>query len=321
MKSALIDIPVLLIFFTRPDTFEKVFAEVKKARPTKLFLACDGARENRPDDLKKINECKKIVEDIDWECEVYKRYSDVNLGCGVGPQTAIGWALRNVDRIVILEDDCVPDQSFFPYMKELLEKYKDDERIGMISGLNHFKDWDCGDYSYCFTKTGAIWGWGTWARVWKDYDYTVKNISSLYIQKLLKNELMFRRAAKNRLKKWMFINLKTNNNVQISYWDEQFGFLKYSQSILCIVPKTNLIHNIGIGVHSTHAIKKSLNGWKKGEVLLMPTSHIQTPLIHPDFIICDRQYDLKYFNTMAYPNIFIKNIRRILNRFRYLLNK
>ena len=124
MKSS-----VTLIFFNRPNTLEKVFEKVKQAKPPKLFLIQDGAREGNSEDLHRIKKCRSIVENIDWECEVYKNYSDTNLGCGVRPQSGITWVLSQVESTIILEDDCVPDMTFFPYCDEMLEKYKDDERI------------------------------------------------------------------------------------------------------------------------------------------------------------------------------------------------
>ena len=299
MKKSLIDLPVLMIFFARPDTFEKVFEKVKMARPSKLFLACDGAREGNQRDVESVEQCKKIVEGIDWECEVFTRYSSENQGCGKGPSNAISWAFEHTDRLVILEDDCVPDLTFFPYMKELLEKYKDDERIGMISGLNHLQTWDCGPGSYCFTKTGAIWGWGTWKRVWDKYDYHVENIQNEYYQNLLLKEFPSSRIAKNRIGNWKHANKETKEK-KVKYWDVQFGFLKYTQSYLTIVPKYNLIYNIGVGVGSTHTEQSSYKKWKKGRVLFMPTTPLELPLTHPEIVVCDRKYDEETFK-IVYP--------------------
>ncbi len=317
MKNYKTDVPVLLIFFTRPDTFEKVFEAVKKARPSKLFLACDGPRENRPDDIEKIEECKRIASNVDWECEVHTNYSDVNLGCGVRPQSAISWALSIVDRIVILEDDCIPDETFFPYMAELLEKYKDDERIGMVSGLNHLRTWNCDKYSYCFTKTAAIWGWGTWARVWKDYDYTVASLDSPYVQNLIKKQITFNRAKDAKVKLWLKTTERVKNGENISYWDSQFGYLKMYKGYLSIVPRTNLIHNIGVGESSTHANSNISSKWQKGMLHFIPTEPIESPLIHPDFVMCDTEYDDTVDKIWGYPNPILKQfgrVKRLLKR-------
>ena len=321
MEKYVVDVPVLLIFFNRSDTFKKVFEAVRKARPSKLFLACDGPRPESPNDVLKIEECKMIATHIDWECEVFTNYSKENMGCGMRPQTAISWALSIVDRIVILEDDCVPDESFFPYMAELLEKYKDDERIGMISGLNHFKSWNCDKYSYCFTKTAAIWGWGTWARVWKDYDYSVSSLDSPYIQNLIKKQITFHRAKDAKVKLWLKTTHRVKSGENISYWDSQFGYLKIHKGYLSIVPKTNLICNIGVGASSTHANANFSTCWKKGMLHFIPTEPIQTPLTHPDFIMCDTEYDDTVDRTWGFPHPVVRQFRRALRLLKRLFQR
>ena len=188
MHKANYDLSVLLIFFARPNTLKEVFAQVKKARPAKLFLACDGPREGNATDAARVEECKQIVSDIDWECEVHTLYSDVNKGCGKGPSDAITWAFAHTDKLVILEDDCVADPTLFPFMEEMLARYEYDERVGIISGFNHFKDWDCGGNSYCFAKAAATLGWGTWKRVWDQYDYYVKDAENSYYNSLLEKQ-------------------------------------------------------------------------------------------------------------------------------------
>lgn len=313
MHKSNIDLSVLLIFFARPNTLREVFAKVKKARPSRLFLACDGPRDNNPQDALSIDECKKIVSDIDWECEVFTNYSKENQGCGKGPSNAISWAFEYTDKLVILEDDCVPDDTFFPYMKEMLDFYENDGRIGMVSGLNHFKNWDCNNSSYCFAKTGAIWGWGTWKRVWEKYDFYVKDIEKPYISRLLQKEIAHKRAGKVRIKEWKHAAKETQIK-KVRYWDYQFDFLKYSQSYLAIVPTGNLIHNIGVGIGSTHTENKKSVVWKPGRVLFMPTEPIQFPIKHPKYVICDREYDEMVLKKILYPPKFKKIPGKIKRR-------
>ncbi len=309
MHKAKSDLAVLLIFFARPNTLKEVFDKVKKARPKKLFLACDGPRVDRPNDLQAIEECKKIVSDIDWECEVYTNYSKENQGCGKGPSNAISWAFRHTDKLLILEDDCVADNTLFPFMEEILEKYKDDERIGFISGFNHVQKWNCGGNSYCFTKAAATLGWGTWRRVWEKYDFFVKNIKDGYYENLLLKEFPSEKIAKRRIGDWRKAYRETPNK-KVNYWDVQFGFLKYSQSFLCVVPKNNLIYNIGVGAGSTHTENNKAEKWKKGKVLFMPTESLDFPLKHPECIICDRNYDEEVFKII-FPSKTVKLIRKI----------
>ena len=286
-----------------------VFEEIKKARPSRLFLACDGAREGNQRDVEAIEECKKIVETVDWECQVYTNYSKENLGCGRGPSNAISWAFEYTDELVILEDDCVPDSTFFPFMKEMLEKYRNDQRVGIISGFNHFKHWDCGENSYCFTKTGATLGWGTWKRVWLGYDYTLRAMDNPDCQRLLSNCFLNKRMKNSRMSSWVRAAKETRER-KVQYWDIQFGFLKYTQSYLCVVPKGNLIYNIGVGVGSTHTAYAEKENWKLGKILFMPTEPMKFPLVHPNYMICDCEYDKKTFKIVN-PSNWKKAMKKI----------
>jgi len=283
MKSA-----VTLIFFNRPDTLLKVFEQVRLAKPPKLFLVQDGAREGNDRDVVRIEACRKIVENVDWDCEVHTNYSDVNLGCGVRPQSGISWVLQQEERTIILEDDCVPEPTFFEYCDELLERYKDDERICYISGLNHFEEWDFGGSSYGFTKGGAIWGWATWRRAWEKYDYSVNGINDPYVVRHIKTVLAGDDA---RVNLWKKTNGLVKEKADISYWDVQWGFVKYSQNQLVIVPKYNMICNIGVGPDSTHDVGGSAIHRKYFDYNNMPVKALELPLIHPKHMLCDTEYD------------------------------
>ncbi len=279
---------VALIFFNRPDTLKLVFEKVREARPPKLFLIQDGARENRPDDEKGVLACREIVENIDWDCEVHKNYSECNLGCGKRPSSGISWVLSQVESTIILEDDCVPDMSFFSYCDEMLERYKDDERICYISGLNHFEQWDFGGSSYGFAKGGAIWGWATWRRAWARYDYTVAGINNRYIEKLIQAELPQDTA---RIKTWKKTHKRVKNGEKISYWDIQWGFVKYAFNQLTIVPRYNLISNVGVGADSTHGVQQFSAHRRYNDYNYMPTRALEQPLVHPQHMLCDVGYD------------------------------
>lgn len=310
MHPANYDLSVLLIFFARPNTLKAVFEQVKKARPARLFLACDGPRENVPTERERVEECKKIVSDIDWDCQVYTQYSDVNLGCGKGPESAISWAFEHTDELVILEDDCVPDDTWFPYMQDMLARYRHDTRVGIISGFNHFYEWNCGGNSYCFTKYGATLGWGTWKRVWDNFDFYVEGIQDEYYRELLERDIPNAKAGKERIGSWLHAASETPHK-KVNYWDIQFGFVKYSQSYLCVVPKTNLIHNIGVGLGSTHTESNQAAKWKPGQVLFMPTKGLSFPLVHPRYVICDRQYDDTCFHKILHKGFFKKAINKM----------
>jgi len=314
MKKALSNLSVLLVFFNRPETLKFVFEKVKEARPARLFLACDGPRNEQ--DVSQINECKKIVEDIDWECDVSRKYNDNNLGCGMGVCSAITWAFQSVDQLVILEDDCVPTPSFFTYMEELLERYKDDDRICLISGLNHFKKWNCGGNSYFFARNGsAIWGWGTWKRVWDENDYYLNALNDSYLCSNVKKGLLKYESRKGNVlwRSWLDLKRKLNAGVKISAWDVQFGFLKHANERVGIVPSVNLIYNIGIGEKSTHAKTLYVRRWRPGIASYIPTTEMSFPMIHPKYVTRDYAYEdlfLKYFRNS--PFWIVRTTKRIL---------
>ena len=311
-----LDVPVALIFFNRPETLKKVFQKVKEARPSKLFLIQDGARADNEFDIDKVKQCRDIVNDIDWECEVYKNYSDINLGCGVRPYTGISWVFEHVDRAIILEDDCIPAHSFFQFCEEMLEKYENDSRIGIISGLNYFGNYDFGGYSYGFVKSGAIWGWATWKNRWDKYDFYLKKIDEEYVRKNIELDITPRFAAKKRLATWESAKQELDKNKRVSYWDYQWGFTRHLNSWLSIVPKYNQITNIGIGTGSTHSGNNiKLLPRKIAKFFFMDVKELEFPLNHPDFVLSDRSYDAEYYKII-YPNIFVGFLRKISRVFK-----
>lgn len=286
--------PVLMIFFNRPDTFAQVFEQVRAARPKTLILAQDGPRGEQ--DQAGIDACRAIAETIDWDCDVTRLYSDVNLGCGVRPQSAITYALEQHDRVIILEDDCVPSPTFFRYCDELLERYKDDTRVTYISGLNHFETWDCGGYDYFFSRVAAIWGWATWRRAWMPfYDYSVNGIHDKYRIKLYQQQIGDNVIYRRYLSALKEANAAAETGKKLSYWDTQWGFAKFTQNMLAIVPRVNLISNIGIGASSTHAKKLTRSKYiKYKNFVFIPTHALEFPLNHLDFCACDMDYQNLY---------------------------
>lgn len=293
--------PVLLIFFNRAETFAQVFEQVRKVRPKKLYLAQDGPRDGKNDE-EEIEACRRITEAIDWECEVHRDYSEKNLGCGLRPSSAITNTLRNEETVIILEDDCIPSIGFFKFCDVLLDKYRNDERVCQISGLNHFETWDT-EADYFFCKTGAIWAWATWRRAWERYDYKVELISNRYIQRQLEDIVDSKKIARRRIALWVETNRRLNRGDNISYWDHQWGLVRYLYSQYTIVPARNLIKNIGVGVESTHAVDSKVTSHIKGRnAFFIPTYEVDLPIKHPEIVVCDKRYD-KVVNSMNYPGM------------------
>lgn len=286
-----IDVPVALIFFNRPTPFQKVFDCVKRERPSKLFLIQDGPRATSKTDIDNIKACRKICNEIDWDCEVIKIYSDENLGCGRRIFSGLSEAFKHVDRLVIIEDDIMFSESFLPFCAELLEKYKNDQRIHQISGMNHISDYQDCNNSYFFSRGGAIWGWATWKRVWDEIDWDLVISEDEYISKTLVRNKFPRDYGTYLTSKAKDLRNLISNGKAPSYWSFHLLYYSYIQNRLNIVPKKNLISNIGITADSAHA-DSNLNKFSKRtqRVFFTKMQNLEFPLKHPSFVLDDRYY-------------------------------
>ena len=271
--------PILFLIFNRPDTAQKVFDEIRKQKPPKLYVAADGARENKPDEKEKSQQTRDIIKQVDWDCDVKTLYRDANFGCKMAVSSAITWFFEQEEFGIILEDDCLPNSSFFQFCEELLLKYKNDERIGHISGNCFLPDVIKGS-SYDFCNTAHIWGWASWRRVWKDYDINLtywktgnkrqhKNMFNSFL-----DEAYFSSFISDTLK-----------NKAINTWDVQYLFLHRLTNRLCIYPSKNLVTNIGMNVEgATHMSNKNKNFY-------IPSETMEFPLIHPENIVRNKLID------------------------------
>ena len=197
--------PILFIIFNRKEVALTALAAIKKSRPKRLYISGDGARAHIPEETLKVAHTRKaILEAIDWDCEVMTLFQEKNLGCGPGVYTAINWFFEHEEQGIILEDDCVASDSFFPFCETLLEKFKWDERIGLISGFNQVGSIPVAD-SYCFSKYAVCWGWATWRRAWKNMDYEMQWRGGAFEESILHNCGYLGKDYvywKRRLKRW-----------------------------------------------------------------------------------------------------------------------
>jgi hypothetical protein len=243
--------PVLFIIFNRPDTTKQVFEAIRQAKPSRLYVAADGARENRGDENVRCDEARKIATAVDWPCEVHTLFREKNLGCGPAVSSAITWFFEHEPEGIILEDDCLPDQSFFRFCEVMLERYRDDERIVNISGSNFQNGVLRGDGDYYYSQLTYIWGWASWRRVWRNYDYNMTQWSGL--KKDLFKEI-FNSPKISRILSYLFEETYKKN---INTWDYQYFFSNILNNGLSVIPNTNLISNIGFNrVDATHTQKK-----------------------------------------------------------------
>jgi len=302
--------PVLLIIFNRPDTTSRVFERIREAQPRQLYIAADGPRSNVPADVDLCNKTRQIAELVDWDCEVHRLFRDSNLGCKKGVSSAIDWFFDHVDSGIILEDDCLADISFFRYCTELLEYYKSDERIGIISG-DLFVDTSDIAESYYFSNFSHTWGWATWRRVWKKFDLNMKTWP-----KDRETDLVLRKTHdKYYAEKWKNIFQNTYMG-KFDTWDYQVVYMLWKQNQLSISPKVNLVSNIGFGPQSTHTRDSN------SKFSCIPAKEISFPLSHPKSVYSNIEkdrYDL--INSFGpIPSRFSPIINRIKKYLGCILN-
>lgn len=313
MKPWEIDVNVLIIFFVRDDVLEKTFASVQQARPRRLLLWQDGAREGRPDDVDGIERCRKIVENIDWDCEVYKNYQTKNWGCDPSTFYSHKWAFSLVDKCIVLEDDCVPNQSFFTYCKELLDKYENDMRVNRICGMNNLGQWENCPDDYFFSVSGSVWGWATWKRVadlW-DETYSCLNDSNNYYIKLLMNNPLQKGFAK-------YLKLaRQHASTNKPHWESVQTLSKLLNSSFDIIPKYNMIRNVGVNKESTHSVADIRLVPKKIRAVFYEQKvyELTFPLKHPKYMIENIDYR-NVLKNKSRRNLFTR-IESILRRLIY----
>jgi len=296
MKTA-----VLFLIFNRPDIAKRTFAEIAKAKPSRLYIACDGARENKNGETELVNQTRKIVDLIDWDCEVKTLFQKENLGCGIAVSKAISWFFENEEMGIILEDDCLPHQSFFKYCEELLNIYKNNDRISMISGNNFQKSRKRGDFSYYFSNIFNIWGWATWKRSWNDFRLDVNELND----NLVLNEIK-KRFPEKKFNGFLIRIYESIKKFRIDTWDFQFYFSQIAKGRVFIDPNVNLISNIGFGGYATHTHDKDDN------MANIPVKAMIFPLKHPMKILINQKADKFFLN-----NYYISQkplFKRIVNK-------
>ena len=328
MKNSKVNLPVLIIFFNRPDKLSKVFSLIKEARPSILFLAQDGPRKGNVNDIEQIKLCRNIVDEIDWDCKVYKNYSEDNLSCDPKEFSSISWAFNYVDRLVILEDDCLPNISFFDFCYELLEKFKNDQRVHMVSGMNKLGIYEESYHDYIFSNVGSGWGWATWKRVWIEVERN-SNFEFLHNQKirsLIKEyvKTMTYKGYRDILKAGDTFERKTHQLSRIISWEYLLGVTMLLNSSYVITPKKNLISNIGVGMNSTHSVNDIRKLPKeKQKLFFMETHKLDLPIKHPEYLLVDFKYERIhnfYFNPSNFKRMLMK-FESIFRRFIMLFFK
>lgn len=276
-------VPVALFFFNRPALTAQVFERIRQARPERLFLVADGPRANHPEDEERCAAARAITAAVDWPCEVSTDFSEQNLGCRRRISSGLSWVFDEVPEAIILEDDCLPDASFFTFCADMLERYRDDTRVMHIGGSNFQNGRKRGEGSYYFSRYTLTWGWATWRRAWQHYDVDMAVWPRVSRENLLAPLLRdpFEISFWNEIFSGVF-------DQTVDTWDYQWTLACWMQHGLSIVPNDNLVTNIGAGPDALH--------FKSGHSTIGLPVTAMGDLTHPELLLRDHDADSYAFN-------------------------
>ncbi|GAB3200550.1 hypothetical protein ABID22_003770 [Pontibacter aydingkolensis] len=300
--SSALNTPVLFIVFNRLGTTKEVFSAIREAKPTRLYVAADGPRESRPGEDKKVQAVREfILENVDWKCEVKTLFRDQNLGCGNAVSGAISWLFEHEEMGIILEDDCLPSQSFFTFAEEALIKFKDHENIYGITGDYRGPVNPEIAHNISLISFPLIWGWATWRRVWQNYDKSMAGWTGTI------NDLPKLKNASRDTKRYFQRSFSKTAAGEINTWDYQLSFQILKNNGSFISPNLNMISNIGYGEDSTHLVNfdPANNG--------LPIHEVKVDL--SKFV--DNGYDAwlcrNAFNRKSVPVRVINKLKRVVS--------
>ncbi len=262
--------------FSRPSTTERVFDVVRAARPSRLFLVCDGARADHAGEAERVQTVRGLLERVDWPCEVERNYAEANLGCRRRISSGIDWVFTRTEEAIFLEDDTLVDASFFPFCDELLERYRDDDRVQLIGGYNMLGRGPRGGASYWCSAHARIWGWASWRRAWQGYDVTMAAWPAA------KEMPAWTTRTANERALWLnFLDAVKAGTVDT--WDAQLALHAWMAGRVTLIPRTSLVTNIGFGADSTNTHAPAFPG--------PPVEAMRFPLVHPAGLAPDTRLD------------------------------
>jgi hypothetical protein len=305
MNNLKVRTAVAFVVFNRPDLTQRVFAAIAAVQPAKLLVIADGPRADRAGEAGRVAHVRSIIARVDWECDVRTNYSDTNLGCKRRLSSGLDWVFHQVPECIVLEDDCLPDPSFFQFCDDMLERYRDVRRVFQINGTNFQKGAQGIADSYYFSRQSHVWGWASWSNRWlSHYDVAVSAWPRVRDEGSLEDVV----GGKQEAKYWGAI-LESLYRGEIDTWDYQWAFACMLNDAAIVTPTVNLISNIGFGDDATHT------NVADHPLADLPRAAMQFPLRHPVGMFCRSSLDREYFD--AYSSIALR--RRLLNRIRRLL--
>lgn len=266
--------PIVFIIFNRPENTRLVFQRIAQVRPSRLLIIADGPRADRSDEAAICQRVRDIAMQVNWPCDVMTNFSETNLGCRERIITGLNWAFEHVEEAIILEDDILPDPSFFKFCDEMLARFRDDSRISMISGFNIVGEHPHPQWSYFYSQLSHIWGWATWRRSWAMYDEHLRDWPLIRAAGLMKE--LFPHPAHCEF--WTRIFDQMHNGTGPNTWDYQWAYTNLVQRRLSVTPGVNLVENIGFGPNATHTHRVE-------DAPAVTAGTLVFPLIHPPAMI------------------------------------
>ena len=299
MVDSLLHTPVAFLIFNRPETTAQVFEAIRAARPPKLLIVADGPRQNRPGEAELCAEVRAIASDVDWPCEVLTNYSDVNMGCKARISSGLDWVFSQVEEAIILEDDCLPTESFFGFCEMMLDRYRDNERVMMIAGTNFLLDEAGRENSCYFSNMVSIWGWATWRTSWQ------KRITDFGV---INTTLIAARFNSRTYSKYIVKMLRGAISGSIDTWDVQWFYSVILNNAICVTPLMNQVKNIGyLGTHTSGTSSPFFD---------METKNFDlSRLKYPDSLTISSEFDSTAMNNIIKYNRIPRNL------FELVLNK
>jgi hypothetical protein len=288
----MLETPVALIIFNRPDTTARVFAEIAKTKPRHLLVIADGPRADRPGETERCAATRAVIEGVDWKCDVSTNFSEVNLGCGRRVSTGIGWVFEQVEEAIVLEDDCVPHPTFFRFCEEMLQRYRDDERVMHVGAGGFQFGRTQRPFSYFFSKHCPVWGWASWRRAWRHYDV------ALGLWPMLRDTAWLRDILDDEqvIEHWRrVLDLAHASIDNVNTWDFQWTFACWAQNGLSVLPHRTLVSNVGFRDDATHTRTAS------DPLGNISTTEMIFPLRHPPYVLRDQEADRVFVDHVLRP--------------------
>ena len=280
----MLDSPVAISVFNRPESTAPVFDAIRRARPRQLFVFADGPRND--EEAARCAEARAITEDVDWPAEVHRDYSDVNLGARRRYATGVDWVFRHVEEAIVFDDDCLPDDSFFPFCAEMLDRYRDDPGVMMVCGTNYLERWKDRAQSYHFSIYGSVWGWATWRRAWALYDSSMSSWSDPVVRERVRSVIADDEQFEIQARRFDRVVADEDRHS----WDLPWYLTRLANAGSTIVPAVNLVVNLG---------NADGRGLPAGHPLAnLPAGSLEFPLRHPDRTDVDRDHDRRHLRRV-----------------------